>query len=185
MTGQPLDQPALVEELLSGLESDGDASERERVRRLASELVADWAKEADRMPDPAAVLRYQKEDLQAATARLGGNRIEGLELTLLRRRADQVNAAALSLAGDVIDGRTPTEEGRDRGKVLLEVCEQLSSTLAGYPQEAAEPIMRSVQEAMLDALYVVEGKAMSPRLARAHPTAQESVDQPGPPDIRP
>ena len=184
MSSEPIDQSAVAEELLTGwTAADGDRAHAEELSRL---LVADWAREADPMPDPDAVLRYLREDLDKITADVGGSRLKSLEIALLQRRANQLNARAFSLASQVIDGTIDDEEARALGRVLLEECEVAASEIKGLGDSPPiGPISRSIQEAMLDALYVIERKAMSPRLAHARPGANAGPSEPGAPDIRP
>jgi hypothetical protein len=179
MTGDPVDQGALVSDLTSTWLADLGQADRERALPLARKLVADWAQEADPMPDPAAVVRFQREALEATAAQTGGGRLRALELELLRRRADRLSATALQLGLQVVDGNVADDDAGRRGRALLDQCEQLASELAGFDSNAAtDAVRRSLEEATLDALYAVERKAMSPRLARARPAAG------GPPDIR-
>jgi hypothetical protein len=182
MTGVPVDQGALVEELTSTWLAALTDAERAKAVPLLRELVADWAREADPMPDPAAVVRYQRDDLDATTARNGGNRLRGLDLELLQRRLNRLSAATFELAQETIDGKIGVEDSKRLGRDLLGECEEISSELAGFGSNAVTDAMRrSLGEAVMDALYAVERKAMSQRLSHARPQAGTPVD--GPPDI--
>jgi hypothetical protein len=182
MTGAPVDQGALVDELTSTWLPALADDDRAKAVPLVRELVADWAREADPMPDPAAVVRYQREDLEATTARNGGDRLRGLELELLQRRLNRLSAATFELAQETIDGEIGDEESRRLGRDLLGECEELSSELQGFGSNAVTDAMRrSLGEAVMDALYAVERKAMSQRLAHARPEVDSQAD--GPPDI--
>jgi hypothetical protein len=173
-----IDQGALVTEVVSGL----GEPEREKGLPVARELVADWAREADPMPDPAAVVRFQREALEATVAECGGDGLRGLELELIRRRADRLNAAALQLGLEVIDRDVGEDDARRRGRALLDQSEQVASSLGDLGSNAAtDAARRSLEEATLDALYAVERKAMSPRLARARPDAGTAAG--APPDV--
>lgn len=180
MTGEPVDQGALVADLAPTWLAGLDEADREKALPVLRALVADWAQEADPMPDPAAVVRFQREALEATAAQSGGGGSSGLELELLRRRTDRLNAAALQLGLKIVDGSVPDDDARRRGRELLDQCEQVASTLAGFRSNAVtDGVRRSLEEATLDALYAVERKAMSPRLARARPEAGAGA----PPDV--
>jgi hypothetical protein len=120
MTGEPVDQGALVADLASTWLAGLDVADRDEALPLLRSLVADWAQEADPMPDPAAVVRFQREALEATAAQSGGDRLPGLELELLRRRVDRLNAAAFHLGLEVVDGNTTSDEARLRGRELLD-----------------------------------------------------------------
>jgi len=164
-----LDRDALVAELTAGLDD---------AEPLARELVDDWAREADSQPDPAAVLRFQREDLASATAE-AGDRLRGLELSVLRRRVARVSAQAFALAQKVDDG-DPPGDAADTARALIRQCEEIAAELEQLgPGSLADAMRRDVGESMLDARYVLEGGATSLRLAHARPSAG------GPPDLIP
>jgi hypothetical protein len=162
-----LDRDALVAELTAGLDGAEPA---------ARELVDDWAREADSQPDPAAVLRFQREDLAAATAE-AGDTARGLELATLRRRVDRVSAESLTLARRV-QGGDPPGDAANTARAFVRQCEELAAALERFgPGTLADALRREVGESMLDARYVLDGGATSLRLAH---TRGE-----GPPDVTP
>jgi hypothetical protein len=151
---------AKLEQQLEGLEGEDLAAGR----RAAGEVLADWKREADSQDDPAAVHRFQVEDIKA---QMEGKDPAG-RLLVLRRRAigrkvDRLNVRALALGRAVIEG----EDGEAEGRALLTAAEELApqvAALPGSPEKAA--IKRDLDEAVMDALYAVERKAMSGRLSR-------------------
>ena len=159
---------------LDGL--DGD--QREEGGRLLDAVVADWAREADGQPDPETVLRFQREDLEGrAQGRDAAGRLDALRTRVLGRRADRLSVEALTLARAARDGTVPEEEARERGEALLGEIRTLGAQARGLqPGPWAEALQRELSEATMDALYAVERKAMSLRLAG---------EAQGAPDVRP
>ncbi|HEX4518790.1 MAG TPA: hypothetical protein VH063_04320 [Gaiellaceae bacterium] len=178
MSGDPIDQKGLVDELSSTLTGLGEG-DRTRAMELLGRLVADWAREADPQPGPAAVVRYQRQDLETAIARSGDDPLQGIELELLRRRLDHLSAETFGLAEDTVDGKLDAADSGERGRALLVQCKEVAAELDRLgSNETTDAMRRSLGEAFLDALYAVERKAMSQRLAHARPGAGN-----GPPDI--
>jgi hypothetical protein len=170
MSGQPLDREALVAELAAGLED---------AEPLVRELVDDWAREADSQPDPTAVLGFQREDLDAATAE-AGDRPRGLELAVLRRRLARVSAASFALAQQVHDGDAPGDAA-DTARAVVRQSEELAAALERFgPGAIADGMRRELGESMLDARYVLDGGVTSLRLAHARPAAGDRS-----PDVSP
>jgi hypothetical protein len=149
-----------LEQQLEGL----DGSDLQAGRRAAADVLADWQREADSQDDPAAVHRFQREDLTAQlTGQDAAGRLEVLRRRAIGRKVDRLNVRALALGRRVLDG----EDGEAEGRALLTAAEELApevAALAGSPEKAA--IKRDLDEAVMDALYAVERKAMSHRLAR-------------------
>ena len=143
-------------------------------------LVADWAREANHTPNPAAVLRFQREDLEARTAgRDGSARLEALRAHVLSRRVDHLGARTFALGKGILAGDVADEDARARGEALREEADALAAELRELPDSPElEPVRRALGDAVMEALFAIERKAMSPRLAR------ESRDQPGPPQVR-
>jgi hypothetical protein len=186
-----VDQRALADEMASGWLPGVSGEPRQRSLLTIRDLVADWAVEADPMPDPDAVVRFQRESLDEMLALTGGDRVVALDAELLRRNANHLNAAAYRLATRTIDGEIRAEDSAREGRALLEQCEQITASAdrLGSPR-AAEAVRQALGETMMDALYAVERKATSHRLAHARPAATTPAEQGGgypsqPPDIRP
>jgi hypothetical protein len=146
--------------------------QRAEGERLLAELVSGWADEADSTPDPAAVLRFQRRDLEAAGAGKDPlERLEALRLAVLRRKVDQLGAATFALGVAILDGAVSAEEGRRRGRALLNEAEALGPLVKELPPTSeAMPVRRELGDAVMEALFAVEGKAMSARLDRERTT---------------
>jgi hypothetical protein len=149
----------LAPEWLAGLEG----AELAEGRELLAEVVADWAREAGSTPDPAAVLAIQRADLRPPADAEG--RLRALRARVLTRRVDRLSAETFALGRAILDGSATDPGARERGRELLDEAERLGDALRDAP--GLEGARRELSDALLDALYSVERKAMSPRLARA------------------
>jgi hypothetical protein len=153
----------LEPEWLDGLEGAG----LEEGRGLLRAVVDDWAQEADSTPDPDAVLRIQREELDArGQGRDADGRLAVLRSRVLERRLDRLDAEAFALGKAVLSGSVGDDEARERGRALLERGEGLAAELDRLGSAEGSPERRKLGEATMDALYAVERKAMSARLAR-------------------
>ena len=154
-------------EVLARLESDlGAPTAADRAR--LEWLVADWAREADGAPDPAAVHRFQCEDLDARLAgREAAARIDAFRAHVLARRVDRLGARTFALGRSILDGSMGDEEARSQGESLRREADELAAELGELtPDPSLEPTRRALSEAAMEALFAVERQAMSPRLAR-------------------
>lgn len=175
-----LDRRALVDELLDRLGAGARSSEA----GVVEALVDDWAREADPMPDPSAVLRFQREDLEHAIAHAGDVR-GGLRLALLQRRVNRVSAATLAVARARREGdQSVASHARD----LLREVEALADELDDAPPSArgaVGPLRVALGESMLDARFALEGSGAT-SLRLGHDPTPPAADDPGPPpDLRP
>jgi hypothetical protein len=186
--GTGIDKERVIAELspewLAGLEGEQLAEGR----RLLAEIVDDWAREADPTPDPAAVHRFQREDLEElGRGRDAHGRLEALRTRALGRRVDRLSVGTFGLGKAILSGSVDEDEGRRRGEAFLRDAEALAAELKRLPgSPAVDAIQRDLGEAVMEALYAVEHKAMSPRLAREAETLGRA-DQagPGPPHVLP
>ena len=169
----------LSPEWLAGLEG----SELEEGRRLLAGIVDDWAREADATSDPAAVHRFQREDFDAlGEGRDAADRLEALRLRALGRRVDRLSVGTFALGKAILSGAIDREEARSRGEAFLRQAEGLAAELKRLDRSpAVEAIQRDLSEAMMEALFAVERKATSARLARA----EGGAPQGGPPHVLP
>jgi hypothetical protein len=167
----------LSPEWLAGLEG----AELEEGRRLLSEIVDDWAREADPTPDPAAVHRFQRGDLEAlGQGRDAAGRLDVLRTRALGRRVDRLSVGTYALGRAILNGRVQDEGARGQGEALLREAEAIAAELKRLPRSPeTESIQRDLSEAVMEALFAVERKAMSARLARDADRAQ------GGPQVRP
>lgn len=149
-----IDRQAVLAELepryLDGL----SGSDRIEAAELLREIVDDWAAEADSTPDPEAVLGLQKSQL--------GDGLQALRERVLTRRAEHLSAETFALGKAVLAGDVSDEDAAARGRELLARAEALGPLV----QDGPEVAKREVNDAVMEALYAVERKAMSPRLAR-------------------
>lgn len=173
----------LSPEWLAGLEG----RELEEGRRLLAEIVADWAREADPTPDPAAVHRFQREDLEVlGRGQDAAGRLDALRMRAFGRRCDRLSVGTLSLGRAILAGSVDDEDARRRGKAFLRDAEALAAELKQLPgSPASEAIQRDLSEAVMDALFAVERKAMSARLAREAGAAGAGEAAGGPPHVLP
>jgi len=169
----------LSPEWLAGLEG----SELGEGRRLLAEIVDDWAREADATSDPAAVHRFQREDFEAlGEGRDAAGRLEALRLRALGRRVDRLSVDTFALGKAILSGSIDGEEARSRGEAFLRRAEALAGELKRLDRSpAVEAIQRDLSEAMMEALFAVERKATSARLARE----ESGAPQGGPPQVLP
>jgi hypothetical protein len=181
--GTGIDRERVIAELspewLAGLEG----SELEEGRRLLSAIADDWAREADPTPDPAAVHRFQREDLEAlGRGHDAAGRLDVLRARVLGRRVDRLSVGTFGLGKAILSGSVDDDEGRRRGEAFLREAEGVAAELkqlSGSP--AIDAIQRDLGEAVMEALFAVERKAMSPRLARE----AGGASQDGPPQVIP
>lgn len=164
-----IERDALVDELSSTWLDSLDGADREAGRRLLEAIVDDWAAEARGTPNPDDVLRFQRKDLDAAGARLGpADRLAVLRRRVLGRRVELLNARSHELGRAVVGEKVGDKRARRDGRALLDEAAGLARELRELPTSPElAPIRRELEEAMLDALYAVERKAMSSRLARS------------------
>jgi hypothetical protein len=149
-------------------------------QRLLAEIVDDWVREASSTPDPERVLAIQREELEARAPGGGPEeRLHALRRRAVERRIDHLGGAAFALGKAVLAGSVGDEEARSRGREYLERAEALGAELDRLGAPAGDPARRALGEAVMDALYAVERKAMSPRLAREGGGADAA------PDVRP
>lgn len=184
MIGVPgIDKERVIAELspewLAGL----DGAELEEGRRLLAEIVDDWAREADSTSDPAAVHRFQREDFAAlGRGRDAAGRLEALRLRALGRRVDRLNVGTFALGKAILAGSIDHDDAKSLGETFLREAEAVAAQLKRLDRSpAVEAIKRDLGEAVMEALFAVERKATSPRLAREDGGAPQG----GPPNILP
>jgi hypothetical protein len=169
----------LSPEWLAGLEGP----ELEEGHQLLFEIVDDWAREADSTSDPEAVHRFQREDLEALGAgRDAAGRLDALRLRACGRRVDRLSVGTFALGKAILSGSIDDEEARRQGDEFLREAEALAAELKRLDRSpTVEAIQRDLGEAVMEALFAVERKATSARLAREAEGASEG----GPPRVLP
>jgi hypothetical protein len=164
MTDRKLDQPRIVAELaphwLAGL-AGAEATEG---RQLLTELVADWAREADKDADPESINKFQREELKERDA---GSRLVVLRGLTAEWQVRRIGARAFALGSAVVDDKIDRDAAVAQGKALLAEVEALAKRVRAIGDATVEArLSRDLNDAMLDALYAVERKAGSLRLGR-------------------
>jgi hypothetical protein len=163
-----IDQAALVAELGARWLAGMDEAARAEGQKLLAELVADWAREAESDADPAAVQAVQKQDFEEAGQGQGpAQRLITLRTEVLERRIARLRVRTYALGKALIDGTVGRGAARDEGKLLLVEAEGLAVRVRAVGDAvAAARLQGALGDALMEALYAVEGKAMSPRLGR-------------------
>ncbi|HZS39229.1 MAG TPA: hypothetical protein VFF06_20500 [Polyangia bacterium] len=163
-----IDQKAVAAELERSLLAGLDGKQRDDGARLATELAADWAREANSDPDPPAVLEVQRADLDAAVSgKTPQQRLDVLRAQVVERKINRASVATWALGTGVVDGKIAGDAARAEGQKLLAQIDALTAdvkTLADA--DTSKRLMRDLNEARMEALYAVERKAMSLRLNR-------------------
>jgi hypothetical protein len=161
---QKLDQARLVAELAPTWAS---ADEKEG-RQLLTELIADWAREADKDEDPASINKFQRQELeQRGAGKDARGKLVALRGLTVEHLVRQLGARTYKLGCAVVDGTVPREEAVKQGKALMAEVEALAprARSVGDPEVEAR-LQRDLGDASLEALYAVEQKAASLRLGR-------------------
>jgi hypothetical protein len=135
---------------------------------LLADLVAHWAREADSDADPGAVNAIQRGELEDAVRdRPPDARAAILRMLVLDRLISDLHARTYALGRAILDGETASAAAREDGLALLRETEALGARLRALDDpDASARLMPSLNDALMEALFAVEGKAMSPRLSR-------------------
>jgi len=163
-----IDQGALRTELATSWLAGLEATEHARGTTAVAELVSDWAREANATTSrPEAVANILRDDARRALAQTPlARRVITLERMLLMRRADYLAGRTYALGVALVDGTITPDVGRVRGRELL-ADEALGARVKDVERTPeTEPLHRTLGDAVMEALFAVEGKAMSARLAR-------------------
>jgi hypothetical protein len=112
-----------------------------------------------------AILRGDLErDLQPLAPR---ERLVLLEAEVLDRELRALSNESFALGKQLVDGKVGDDEAKTRGRTLLSRVEALAPKVDAITIEARRvALRRQVEDTLLEALYAVERKAMSPRLSR-------------------
>lgn len=169
-----LDPDKLLSELsplwLAGL----SAADAEVGKKLLRDMVTDWVREAGADREPQDVLDILKRDLEARReGKAPAQRLETLHEVVAERSINQLSAETFALGKRLVDHAIDAAEGRTRGEPLLARARALAAVTQGlHNPEVEKRLHRALTEAMMDALYAVEGKAMSLRLNRYQTSRQ-------------
>ncbi len=156
---------------ITALVCDGlDGEMRVNNAALAGELVDDWNREAnagDNEAERKAVLNLLRSDLIAALEGAGAEaRTQQLRLEVYDRRVRRLSVQSLTLGKGIIEARIPVEEGRKDGRKLMSQVEALAPALAALAaSDRRAYLQRELEQVSMEALYAIEGQAMSHRLS--------------------
>lgn len=175
----------MAEELEARLSEGLEGQELIEARRLFEALVADWKREAGSGSDAEAIHAAQVKDIES---KMGGKsakaRLDALRLEVMTRRVRRVSAQSFELGTSILDGKTEAASAKNEGQRLLKEAEDLGEELKRFPEsDETRRLRRDLGDALMEALFAVEGKAMSQRLHR-HAGDQAGASG-GPPDVRP
>jgi hypothetical protein len=176
---------SVAEELEERFGEGLEGSERTEARSLIAALVADWKREAGSGADADTIHSEQRKDLERKVgSKTGKARLEVLRLEVMTRRVRRVSAQTYALGTSILDGKTEASDARSAGRKLLKEAEDVSEDLKSLPDsDEKRRLHRDLGDALMEALFAVEGKAMSQRLNRH---AGEKAESPGgPPNVRP
>jgi hypothetical protein len=157
----------LLDDVVAAATAGMAAGEATTMRGLLDELVGDWYREAGTDEDAPAVLELLRGELASALAGKGAaERLDVVRAGVLDRRIRRLGVQTFELGKQVVDGRGDREQARARGRALMDEIEAVAKEVRALADEAARARLgRDLQEASMEALYVIEGEAMSHRLS--------------------
>jgi hypothetical protein len=158
---------ALLDQVAAGITPGLPAPDAARVRKLLDELVNDWYREAGDDSDAPAIIALLRKELDAALAdKPSAARIEIVRCGVLDRRIRRLGVQTLALGKQLIDGSVAQEDARTQGESLMKQIEEVAAEVRTLTDSSARArLSGDVQEASMEALYAIEGQAMSHRLS--------------------
>lgn len=175
----------MTEELEARFVDGLEGADLAEARRLFEALASDWKREAGSGADAEAIRAAQRKDLETrAGNKSAKGRLDVLRLEVITRRVRRVSAQTFELGTSILDGKTEGATAKMEGHRLLKEAEDVSQDLKSFPEsDDTRRLRRDLGDALMEALFAVEGKAMSPRLQRH---ASDRAGAPGgPPNVRP
>ncbi len=171
MTDSSTPAQTLVDELAAQWLADAPAESLAAARAGLQTLVTDWQREAQGADAPAAIVAARRAAVQhLLDSRPQPTWPDALRAEELRILVQSLSKRTWALATSILDGTTERSAALDRGQALLAEATTLGPRVqALVDRDLARPIQLELGEAMMEALYVVEGKAMSLRLGRYRP----------------
>jgi hypothetical protein len=163
-----LDEKVLFEDLSHGWLGGLAGADAESGRALLRSLVSDWAREANSSSDPAAVNQIQRDDLdRAATGKDAAGRLDVLRAEVAKRHVNRLSAKSYQLGTAFIDGKLEPAAAKSDGEALLKDIDAVQPEVKSVHDAGAQKrLQRDLNDARMEALYLVERKAMSMRLNR-------------------
>jgi hypothetical protein len=169
------DRQALLDELTASVTAGMPDASAADMRVQLDELIHDWYREAGGDADAPAVLEMLRRELEAAVARKSAvARQDTVRAAVLDRRIRRLGVQTFELGKQIVDGGgVPHDDARARGAALMKEIEAAAASVRTLGDASARARLgRDVQEASLEALYAIEGKAMSLRLGHYASHAQ-------------
>lgn len=156
----------LLDEVTTQVAGGLPAPDAVHLRALLDELITDWYREAGSDADAPAVLDLLRGELRDAIAgKPAVARIETVRAAVVERRIRRLGVQTFELGKRIVDGGVTRDDARARGEALLHEIEAAAAELRTLGDaELRARLGRDLQEASMEALYAVEGKAMSLRL---------------------
>ena len=163
-----IDEQAVTAELSKTVLAELNSEERAEAAPLVKELAADWAREANSASEPQSVLAIQRADLdESMRDKHGSDRLTVLRVETLQRAINRLSVRSFALGTALVDKRTTPEAARPQGQALMAETDALLPRLHAIGDvDAAKRLQRDLNEVRMEALFAVEGKAMSLRLNR-------------------
>jgi hypothetical protein len=161
-----LDPQALLDSVVPFATTGLSAGDAARMRDLLAALVRDWQREAGTDADAPAVIAMLRKDFETALAgKSGATRLDAVNAQVVERELRRLGAQTFALGKQLIDGSVARDDGKARGQALLKELEGVGTKVRAVADVGLrDQLARDLQEASLEALYAVEGKAMSLRL---------------------
>jgi hypothetical protein len=168
------DHQALLDELTAAVTPGMPDASAADARLLLDELVHDWYREAGSDADAPAVLDLLRRELETSIARKSAvARLDAVRAAVIDRRIRRLGVQTFELGKRIIDGGVTRDDARAQGEALMKQIETAAAAVRGLTDvNARTRLGRDVQEASLEALYAIEGKAMSLRLGNYAKHAQ-------------
>jgi dsRNA-specific ribonuclease len=166
MTHATLDRQALLDRAVAAASGGMSNDDMPRMRELLDVLVRDWLREAGDDADAPAVIELLYKDFRTAIAGQPAQiRLAWVQAQVLDRSIRRLGVQTFALGKQLIDGTVARDAGKPRGEALLHELEAVTREVKDLKDPGAKArLMNDVQEASMEALYAIEGKAMSLRL---------------------
>jgi hypothetical protein len=160
------------------------AAQRGELRSLASELAADWRREAGRDKDAEAIVAVLRTELSGKLAAARGGAADA-ELEVLRaevcdRRARALSRRSLALGKAVVDGAIAAAEARSAGEQIRRDVTALTPQIrALHDPDRVRVLSRDLEEVSLEASFAIAGGGPTTRRLSDY-----QARKPGAPHVR-
>jgi hypothetical protein len=169
-----IDRQVLLDAVTASATAGLPAERAARMQQLLDELVRDWYREAGTDQDARAVLDLLRRELDASLAgKPAAARIDAVHAAVLDRRIRRLGVQTFELGKRIIDGGVSRDDARPQGESLMKEIEAVAAEVRTLADASARARLgRDLQEASMEALYAIEGSAMSHRLSHYASDAQ-------------